>query len=82
MILESRVDGALTQAGADARYLGLGGGTLTGPLTVPAFPPPLPGNAIPKSYADSTYWHFWSGTQAQYDAVTPKDAHTLYAITG
>jgi hypothetical protein len=82
MILESRVDGALTQAGADARYLGLGGGTLTGPLTVPAFPPPLDGNAIPKSYADSTYWHYWTGTQAQYDAIATKDAHTLYAITG
>jgi hypothetical protein len=67
---------------ADARYLGLGGGTLTGPLTVPAFPPPLPGNAIPKSYADSTYWHLWSGTQAQYDAIATKDPHTLYAITG
>jgi hypothetical protein len=72
----------MTQAQADARYLGLGGGTLTGPLTVPAFPPPLPGNAIPKSYADSTYWHYWSGTQAQYDALPTKDDHTLYAITG
>jgi hypothetical protein len=72
----------MTQAQADARYLGLDGGTLTGPLTVPAFPLPLPGNAIPKSYADSTYWHYWTGTQAQYDAIATKDAHTLYAITG
>jgi hypothetical protein len=72
----------MTQAQADARYLGLGGGTLTGPLTVPALPSPLPGNAIPKSYADSTYWHYWTGTQAQYDALPVKDDHTLYAITG
>jgi hypothetical protein len=80
--LRSRVRDTYTKPEADARYLGLAGGTLTGPLTVPAFPPPLPGNAIPKSYADSTYWHFWSGTQAQFDALPTKDAHTLYAITG
>lgn len=25
--------------------------------------------------------NFWSGTQAEYDAITPKDANTLYLIT-
>jgi hypothetical protein len=72
----------MTQAQADARYLGLGGGTLTGALSLPAFPPPLDAHAISKVYADTHYWKFWSGTQAQYDALPTKDVHTLYAITG
>lgn len=29
-----------------------------------------------------TYWKLWTGTQAQYDAVSPKDANTLYVVVG
>lgn len=27
-------------------------------------------------------WQSWSGTQTEYDAVTPKDAATMYAVSG
>ena len=36
-------------------------------------------NAMPKSNVVTT---FWSGTQAEYDAIATKDATTLYMITG
>jgi hypothetical protein len=72
----------LTQAQAATRYLGLGGGTLTGPLSVPTTPPPTAANVITKQFADGAYWKFWSGPQAQSDAIGTKDTHTLYAITG
>jgi hypothetical protein len=84
--LEARPAGSsFDQAAADARYLGLGGGTLTGLLTLPNIPPLLPTNATTKSYVDTAVaamWKRWTGTKAQYDALPTKDPNTLYGITG
>jgi hypothetical protein len=80
--------GGLDQAAADARYLQLSGGTLTGNLTLPNNPP-TNAQAVRKDTMDTAismavggYWKRWSGTKAQYDAIATKDQFTLYGITG
>jgi hypothetical protein len=43
---------------------------------------------VSQVHADAQYlgtdagWHKWTGTQAQYDAISAKDPGTLYVITG
>lgn len=71
----------LTQATADARYLKLSGGSLTGALavsgTVSGAAPTAAGHLTTKTYVDG---RIWSGTQAQYDAIPTKDPTVLYCI--
>jgi hypothetical protein len=80
--------GGLDEATADARYLKLSGGTLTGNLTLPNTPP-TNAQAVRKDTMDTAistavggYWKRWTGTKAQYDAIATKDQFTLYGITG
>ena len=42
---------------------------------------PLKAASYTKSESDGRYAKVWSGTQAQYNAITTKDAKTIYIIT-
>lgn len=42
----------------------------------------LPGKSDTTHLHTGVYWKEWVGTQAQYDAIPTKDAHTLYVVEG
>lgn len=69
-------DGGLTQAQADARYLQLTGGTLTGALILPAAAPTLATHAASKGYVDGLI------SALPAPPTVPAFATTAEALTG
>lgn len=91
--VDSLSSDAITRAQADAAYLKLTGGTVTGHIMLPTLSGNVSGTvAARKDYVDGAvsgvssslagYWKKWVGTKAQYDAIAAKDPNTLYGITG
>jgi hypothetical protein len=66
------------QTSADARYVNTAGDAMTGLLTLSG-PPTADLHAATKGYIDAK---FWTGTKAQYDAISQKYPTTLYVIVG
>ena len=53
---------------------------LTNKPTIPTIPNSLPANGGNADTVDN--FHIWKGTQSEYDAISSKDANTLYIVIG